>query len=241
MGHDLGRGRPHHRRRLHRRDGVSAEAVAVPGRAKAQQTWGFEAFRSWPRNVRHRISSQARDRNKGCLLCQENKIAGLEGLAQGRNVELDPTATFSRTDELAVARRQRARRAAIPTPSSAHGPLERHVQHDAERHDQPGLLAGRGRRRATRREPALRALLPREAPVLPRGHRLLRHADPVRLHADGRRPVLRREGDREAGRERDRGLRHARLDQQPGLPGEPGFLRGVSRRRRLHGRRALPP
>ena len=65
------------------------------------QTWGFEAFRSWPRNVRHRISSQARDRNKGCLLCQENKITGLEGLAQGRNVELDPTATFSRTDELA--------------------------------------------------------------------------------------------------------------------------------------------
>jgi hypothetical protein len=65
------------------------------------QTWGFEAFRSWPRNVRHRISSQARDRNKGCLLCQENKLTGLEGLAQGRNVELDPTATFSQTDELA--------------------------------------------------------------------------------------------------------------------------------------------
>ena len=62
------------------------------------QTWGFEAFRSWPRNVRHRLSSQIRDRNKGCLLCQENKISGLQGLPQGRNVELDPTATFSRTD-----------------------------------------------------------------------------------------------------------------------------------------------
>jgi hypothetical protein len=66
------------------------------------QTWGFEAFRSWPRNVRHRISSQARDRSKGCILCQENKISGLEGLSQGRNVELDPTATFSRTDERAT-------------------------------------------------------------------------------------------------------------------------------------------
>jgi hypothetical protein len=64
----------------------------------AAQTWGFEAFRSWPRNVRHRLSSQPRDRNKGCLLCQENKIAGLEGLTQGRNVELDPTATANRTD-----------------------------------------------------------------------------------------------------------------------------------------------
>jgi hypothetical protein len=66
------------------------------------QTWGFEAFRSWPRKVRHRISSQARDRSKGCILCQENKISGLEGLSQGRNVELDPTATFSRTDERAT-------------------------------------------------------------------------------------------------------------------------------------------
>ena len=62
------------------------------------QTWGFEAFRSWPRNVRHRLSSQTRDRNKGCLLCQENKIGGLEALSEGRNVEFDPTATFRRTD-----------------------------------------------------------------------------------------------------------------------------------------------
>ena len=65
------------------------------------QTWGFEAFRSWPRNVRHRISSAYRDRNKSCLLCQENKISGLEGLAQGRNLEFDPTATFGRTDAIA--------------------------------------------------------------------------------------------------------------------------------------------
>lgn len=65
------------------------------------QTWGFEAFRSWPRNVRHRISSSFRDRNKSCLLCQENKISGLDGLAQGRNLELDPTATFGRTDAIA--------------------------------------------------------------------------------------------------------------------------------------------
>ena len=37
---------------------------------------------------------------------------------QGRNVELDPTATFSRTDERAVARRRSARPAATPTLSS---------------------------------------------------------------------------------------------------------------------------
>ncbi|MCX6544088.1 MAG: DUF5916 domain-containing protein [Acidobacteria bacterium] len=65
------------------------------------QTWGFEAFRSWPRNVRHRMTSAFRDRNKSCLLCQENKISGLAGLAQGRNLEFDPTATFGRTDAIA--------------------------------------------------------------------------------------------------------------------------------------------
>ncbi len=70
-------------------------------RGKGPQTWGFEAFRSWPRNVRHRISSQPRDRSASCFLCQENKISGLEALAQGRNLEFDPTATLSRTDERA--------------------------------------------------------------------------------------------------------------------------------------------
>ena len=64
----------------------------------AVQTWGFEAFRSWPRNVRHRLTSRPTDRNKGCILCQENKIDGFEGLEPGRNIELDPTATFNRTD-----------------------------------------------------------------------------------------------------------------------------------------------
>ncbi|MBP1635290.1 MAG: hydrolase [Acidobacteria bacterium] len=67
------------------------------------QTWGFEAFRSYPRTVRHRLSSQPRDRNKSCLLCQENKVAGFEGLAQGRNLEFDPTATLGRTDARASA------------------------------------------------------------------------------------------------------------------------------------------
>lgn len=62
------------------------------------QTWGVESFRSWPRNVRHRISSRYTDRNKGCVLCQENKLDGFEGLSPGRNAELDPTATYRRTD-----------------------------------------------------------------------------------------------------------------------------------------------
>ncbi len=63
-----------------------------------RQTWGVEAFRSYPRNVRHRLSSRYTDRNNACVLCQENKVDGFEGLEPGRNIELDPTATSSRTD-----------------------------------------------------------------------------------------------------------------------------------------------
>jgi hypothetical protein len=63
------------------------------------QTWGFEAFRSWPRSVRHRLSSRWTDRSKGCVLCQENKVTGFKGMQPGRNLELDSTATGHRTDQ----------------------------------------------------------------------------------------------------------------------------------------------
>ena len=62
------------------------------------QTWGLEIFRSWPRSVRHRIRSHRTDRDKGCILCQEGKLSGLDSLTAGRNLELDPTLTGSRTD-----------------------------------------------------------------------------------------------------------------------------------------------
>ena len=62
------------------------------------QTWGIELFRSWPRTVRHRMSSRWTDRNKNCVLCQENKIEGLSGMRSGRNLEITPTATASQTD-----------------------------------------------------------------------------------------------------------------------------------------------
>jgi hypothetical protein len=65
------------------------------------QTWGIELFRSWPRNVRHRLSSRWTDRNKGCVLCQENKIEGLGGMRSGRNLEISPTVTGSQTDSRA--------------------------------------------------------------------------------------------------------------------------------------------
>jgi hypothetical protein len=63
-------------------------------------TWGFEFGRSYPRSVRHRISANARDRNRNCLLCQLDKVHGFEGLEQGRGLEFDPTLTVAREDRI---------------------------------------------------------------------------------------------------------------------------------------------
>jgi hypothetical protein len=63
------------------------------------QTWGFEGFRNYPRNDRHRISTKFTDRNKECTLCQENKISGFEGLKPGRNIQVTPTVTGIRVEQ----------------------------------------------------------------------------------------------------------------------------------------------
>lgn len=67
---------------------------------KGVQTWGIEADRSYPRNVRHRMSTHVRDRNKNCILCQFNKATGFTDMSPGKNLEFDPTLTVVRTDKL---------------------------------------------------------------------------------------------------------------------------------------------
>ncbi|HUP47193.1 MAG TPA: hypothetical protein VNA04_00235 [Thermoanaerobaculia bacterium] len=52
------------------------------------QAWGFELGRSYPRNVRHRISANPRNRNETCILSQVNKVTGFQRLQAGRNLEL---------------------------------------------------------------------------------------------------------------------------------------------------------
>ncbi|MCJ7679459.1 MAG: carbohydrate binding family 9 domain-containing protein, partial [Candidatus Aminicenantes bacterium] len=63
------------------------------------QTWGFNAERSYPRNVRHRMASHKRKRDVNCILCQFNKITGFQGMKTGLNLEVVPTLTANRTDE----------------------------------------------------------------------------------------------------------------------------------------------
>lgn len=63
-----------------------------------EKSWGFTIERSYPRNVRHRMTSHLRDRNIACVLCQSNKVVGFADISPGRNLEFSPTITTDRTD-----------------------------------------------------------------------------------------------------------------------------------------------
>jgi hypothetical protein len=62
------------------------------------QTWGLIVQRTWPRNVVHRLRSHPTNRNETCLLCQTDKLTGLQGIRPGRDVEFTPTLTTRRSD-----------------------------------------------------------------------------------------------------------------------------------------------
>jgi len=66
-------------------------------RAAGPQTWGIDALRVWPRDVRHRIGLNPLPRGRSCYLCYESKLVGFAGIAPGHNLELDPTLTGTRT------------------------------------------------------------------------------------------------------------------------------------------------
>jgi hypothetical protein len=68
-------------------------------RSAGPQVWGFDAIRGYPRNVDHRMGAFPRDRSTNCYLCQAIKIEGFAGVSPGRNLEIVPTLTASRTDE----------------------------------------------------------------------------------------------------------------------------------------------
>ena len=63
-----------------------------------EQTWGIELLRRYPRDKRYRFSNNARDRSLNCYLCQLAKISGLEDVKPGRDLEIVPTLTGSKTE-----------------------------------------------------------------------------------------------------------------------------------------------
>lgn len=67
-------------------------------RSEGPQVWGFDAIRGYPRTVFHQFGAFARDRDTNCYLCQAVKIEGFDGVSPGRNLEIVPTLTASRTD-----------------------------------------------------------------------------------------------------------------------------------------------
>ncbi|MBN2413279.1 carbohydrate binding family 9 domain-containing protein [candidate division KSB1 bacterium] len=60
-------------------------------RSAADQIWGFDVVRSYPRNVRHHIGAFPRDRNNNCYMCQAEKFIGFAGAKPGKDIEFDPT------------------------------------------------------------------------------------------------------------------------------------------------------
>ncbi len=98
-----------------------------------------------------------------------------------------------------TARSTRAARSSGTAPTSTPGVNLRlgFTNVVARRHGEPRLQPGRVGRRPGDRQRAVRALLRREAAVLPRGHRAVLDAEPARVHAANREPDRRRQVHRQ--------------------------------------------
>jgi len=68
------------------------------GDGEAVQTWGFLAYRDYPRSVHHQLRSTPNRRQLDCQVCQYETISGLSGMDVGHNLEATPTVTADRTD-----------------------------------------------------------------------------------------------------------------------------------------------
>jgi hypothetical protein len=67
-------------------------------RSARSQVWGFDAVRGYPRDQNRQFGLFPRDPNNNCYLCQAVKIEGFDGASPGRNLEVVPTVTGTRTD-----------------------------------------------------------------------------------------------------------------------------------------------
>jgi hypothetical protein len=65
----------------------------------ARGSWGIDAVRIRPRGVREQVALGPRERGRNCYLCQSAELAGIEEARPGRDLEIAPTLTSSRTDE----------------------------------------------------------------------------------------------------------------------------------------------
>lgn len=68
-------------------------------RTAGPQTWRFMATRDYPRSLRHRMRSIVTDKDRDCLVCQLEPIAGFRDLETGVDLEVTPTLTSRYTEE----------------------------------------------------------------------------------------------------------------------------------------------
>jgi hypothetical protein len=64
----------------------------------AVQTWGVDFLRMYPRDDRRRLSVNPQDRGRNCYLCQFSTVSGFAGAEVGKDIEVVPSLTASRTD-----------------------------------------------------------------------------------------------------------------------------------------------
>ncbi|WP_374249688.1 DUF5916 domain-containing protein [Thermomonas sp.] len=67
------------------------------------QHWGISLFRNWPRDKRHQLTSHKVPRASNCFQCEWGQYTGLDGIRQGRNLEIVPTLTVGQTHTRAAA------------------------------------------------------------------------------------------------------------------------------------------
>jgi hypothetical protein len=67
-------------------------------RTNKLQTWGVDFFRLVPREDRVRLALTPVQRGRNCTLCQFSKVTGFANAEPGRDIEVVPSLTASRTD-----------------------------------------------------------------------------------------------------------------------------------------------
>ena len=114
-------------------------------------------LRRGPRLLRRHLSADGRlpaRPEQQLLPLPGDQDRGLRrGVSPGRNLEIVPTMIATRTD-VREELPEGPRRGRLESELGHHGALGLHSQPDAERHRPAGLLAGRGRRPAARRQPS---------------------------------------------------------------------------------------
>jgi len=78
--------------------------IAIPfsqlrfARTDGEREWGIDVLRFRPRTTRARISNNALERGLNCYVCQFERVRGMAGVEAGKNLEIVPSLTTSRTD-----------------------------------------------------------------------------------------------------------------------------------------------